>query len=359
MKILLLSCNTGGGHNSCARYIQDELVSNGIECDFKNYFEIVHLSKKDFSNKIYVNSLGKRGGIFNYAYKIGDEYDKTNLTSPVYLVNKLYSSRLYRFIVNNSYDLVICPHLFPAHAMTAINKKHKVPFIFVDTDYEYHPLTHEILADYYIIPKELEGTFIARGVDKNKLVSLGIPISTNYVKTAKNIRKDLKVDKKMVLILLGSMGFGNIESVIGGLLNIKDTTFFIVCGKNQKLYDTLKKYECNNMRILGFTNNVNDLIKSADIVVSKPGGLSTTEIATFRKGLIHMFPIPGVETTNTLYFSSRKMSLIAHDNEELIKHIDTLLNNRDVYNTMIGNQEKYIPSDSAKKLVKFIKDKFE
>lgn len=359
MKILLLSCNTGGGHNSCARYIQDELVSNGIECYFKNYFEIVHLSKKDFSNKIYVNSLGKRGGIFNYAYKIGDEYDKTNLISPVYLVNKLYSSRLYKFIVNNGYDLVICPHLFPAHAMTAINKKHRIPFIFVDTDYEYHPLTHEILADYYIIPKELEDTFIARGVDKNKLVSLGIPISTNYVKTAKNIRKDLKVDKKMILILLGSMGFGNIKSVIGDLLNIKDTTFFIVCGKNQKLYDTLKKYECNNMRILGFTKNVNDLIKASDIVVSKPGGLSTTEIATFRKGLIHMFPIPGVETTNTLYFSSRKMSLVAHDNEELIKHIDTLLNNKDVYNTMIENQEKYIPSDSAKKLVEFIKDKFE
>lgn len=359
MKILLLSCNTGGGHNSCARYIQDELVSNGIECDFKNYFEIVHLSKKDFSNKIYVNSLGKRGGIFNYAYKIGDEYDKTNLISPVYLVNKLYSSRLYKFIVNNGYDLVICPHLFPAHAMTAINKKHRIPFIFVDTDYEYHPLTHEILADYYIIPKELEDTFIARGVDKNKLVSLGIPISTNYVKTAKNIRKDLKVDKKMILILLGSMGFGNIESVIGDLLNIKDTTFFIVCGKNQKLYDTLKKYECNNMRILGFTKNVNDLIKASDIVVSKPGGLSTTEIATFRKGLIHMFPIPGVETTNTLYFSSRKMSLVAHDNEELIKHVDTLLNNKDVYNTMIENQEKYIPCDSAKKLVEFIKDKFE
>ena len=53
MKVLVLSCDTGGGHNACGRYIQEELISNNIKCDFKNYFKIVHLSKRDFSNKIF------------------------------------------------------------------------------------------------------------------------------------------------------------------------------------------------------------------------------------------------------------------------------------------------------------------
>lgn len=56
MKILILSCNTGGGHNSCGKYIKEEFELNNIECDFKNYFEIVHLSKKDFSNNICKNT---------------------------------------------------------------------------------------------------------------------------------------------------------------------------------------------------------------------------------------------------------------------------------------------------------------
>ena len=181
MKVLILSCNTGGGHNSCAKYIQEEFRLNNIECDFKNYFEIVNLSKRDFSNQIYVKSLGRKGGLFSYVYK-------TNLSSPVYLVNKLYSGRLYRFIKKNNYDLVICPHLFPAQALTAINKHHRIPFLFVDTDYEYQPLTHEIKADYYVIPKGLESKFIERGIDQNKILPFGIPISSNYINNAKDIK---------------------------------------------------------------------------------------------------------------------------------------------------------------------------
>ena len=60
---------------------------------FKNYFEIVHLSKKDFSNNIYVKTLGKNGGVFKYIYKMGEVYDKTKLVSPVYLINKIQSLR--------------------------------------------------------------------------------------------------------------------------------------------------------------------------------------------------------------------------------------------------------------------------
>ena len=185
MKILILSCNTGGGHNSCGKYIKEEFELNNIECDFKNYFEIVHLSKKDFSNNIYVKTLGKNGGVFKYIYKMGEVYDKTKLVSPVYLINKIQSLRLYDYIKQNHYDLIICSHLYPALALTAINKRHKVDFIFVDTDYAYQPFTDEIKADYYVIPKGLQEQFIARGIDKDKLLPFGIPISSRYVNNAK------------------------------------------------------------------------------------------------------------------------------------------------------------------------------
>ena len=358
MKVLVLSCNTGGGHNSCGKYIREELILNKIECDFKNYFEIVNLSKTDFTNKLYVKSIGKNGGLFKYVYQIGDAYDKTKIVSPVYLVNKMFSNRLYNYIKKNNYDLVICPHLFPALALTAINKRHRVNFIFVDTDYEYHPFTDEIQADYYVIPKELEERFVSRGVDKDKLLPFGIPISSEYIKNAKDIKNKLNIDKKMILIMLGSMGFGNIKTILNDLLNIEEACITIVCGKNKKLYNELNKYDNKNLKVIGYSKNINDLIKSADIIISKPGGLSSTEIASFRKGLIHVFPIPGVETGNTQYFSEYNLSFVANSKEEILDYVNLLLKNEDVYNKMIESQKKYISSSSAADLVEFIKNKY-
>jgi len=358
MKVLILSCNTGGGHNSCGRYIQEELITNNIDSSFLNYFEIVNKTQKDYSNRVYTKSLGKKGGIFKYIYKVGEAYNKTSITSPIYVINKQLSKKLYKFIKDNNYDLVICPHLFPAQALTEIKKHHDINFIFVDTDYEVHPFTNEVEADYYVIPKGIEDKFINKGLNKNKLLPLGIPISSNYINSAKDIKNELNTNKKIVLILLGSMGFGTIEEIIPDLLNIKDAYYIIVCGRNKKLYTELQKYNNNSLKVLGFTKNINDLIKTSDIVISKPGGLSSTEITSFRKGLIHIFPIPGVETSNTEFFSKHNLSLVANNKEELIEYINTLLHNEKIYNKMINSQKEYISSTSAKDLIEFIKNNF-
>ena len=79
MKILLLSCSTGGGHNSCARYIEEELKENNIECEFKDFYDIVNEKAKDLSEKIYLKSLGNEGKIFKNIYKMGELYSKTGI----------------------------------------------------------------------------------------------------------------------------------------------------------------------------------------------------------------------------------------------------------------------------------------
>ena len=355
MKVLVLSCNTGGGHNSCGKYIKEEFDLNNIECDFKNYFEIVNLSKKDFSSGIYIKSLGKNGGVFKYVYKIGESYDKTNIASPVYLFNGMKSYRLYKYIKENNYDLIICSHLFPALALTAINKKHKINFIFVDTDYEYQPFTDEVHSDYYVIPKGLEERFITKGIDKDKLLPFGIPISSQYIKNAKYLKN---TNRKNILIMLGSMGFGNVDKILNDLIKIKKVSITVVCGSNENLYKKLQKYSGKNCKIIGFTNTINDLIKSSDIVISKPGGLSITEIASFRKAVILAFPIPGVETSNTEYFNNHGLGFVASNNKEIIEYTKILLKNEKVCKAMIENQEKYISINSAKDLVCFINNNY-
>ena len=362
MKVLILSCSTGGGHNSCGRYIEEELKSNNISCCFMDFFDIVNEKAKDLSSKIYLKSLGKDGKIFKNIYKMGELYSRTKIKSPVYLINKIHKKKLYDYIKDNNFDLVITTHLFPALCLTNINNDEKIKrvnFLFVATDYEPCPFIEEAIPDYFIIQKGLEESFNKRGIENNKLLSTGIPVSSNFIKNAKNIKEKLGIkNEKVILVMLGSMGFGNIGGILNDLLQIKNTKVIVVCGSNKELYDNLMKISNDNLVILGFVNNINDLIYSSDIVLSKPGGLSSTEIASLRKPLLHIFPIPGIETYNTKFFNERGMNIICKNKDDILKNVNLLLNDENLQNSIINNQKKYINDCSAFDLVKFIKNEY-
>lgn len=356
MKVLILSCSTGGGHNSCAKYIKEELLSNNIECEFKDFFDIVNVKAKDLSSKIYLSTLGNNGKIFKKVYTLGEMYSKTKLKSPVYLVNKLHKKSLLNYIKNNNFDLVITTHLFPALTLTAINKKvHTINFIMVATDYEPCPFIDETKPNKLVINKYLENRFIEKGIDKHILLKTGIPISTQFISNAKSIKKEFKItNERIILIMLGSMGFGKIDDIINDVLKIDNIKVFVVCGGNKDLYNDLSSIKNNKLIVLGYTNNINDLIYSSTIVLSKPGGLSTTEIASIRKPLIHLFKIPGIETYNTAFFENKNMSINCNTKDEIINSIKKLLDDDKLKQEMIDNQKKYINKDSAKDLVDYI-----
>lgn len=361
MKVLVLSCSTGGGHNACAKYIMEELKDNHIDCIFKDFYDIVNPKVKELSSKLYLSTLKNNGNLFKGVYKIGETVSSFNMKSPVYLINKTHQKALLNFIKYEKIDLVISSHLFPSLTLTAINQKNKeIPFITVATDYEPCPFIEETKSDYLIIQKGLENRFIEKNIPANTLISTGIPISTNFITSAKNIKKALNINEneKVILILLGSMGFGNINKLLEKLKN-KKYHIIVVCGTNEKLKAEIKKMNYSNITVLGFVSNINDLIYSSDIVLSKPGGLSTTEIATLRKPLIHIYPIPGIETHNTNFFKAHNMSIVCQDDDEIISTINKLLNNEDLRNEIISNQKKYINGNSAKDLINLIKSKFQ
>ena len=357
MKILIISCSTGGGHNACAKYILEELKNNNIEAEFKDFYDIVNKKAKKLSEKLYLSTLNGNGKIFKVDYKLGELYSKTKLKSPVYSVNKLHKKKLYNYIIQNKIDLVITTHIFPALTLTAIKK---VPFLLVATDYTACPFMEEANPNYYVIQNGIEKDFINKGIDEKKLLKTGIPVSSNFIKNAKNIRYNLNIDKeKTILIMLGSMGFGNINKIVNNLLEIDNTKIIIVTGSNKELYNKLKKIKNKKLITLGYVHNMNDLIYSSDIVVSKPGGLSSTEIASINKPLIHAFAIPGIETINTNFFYNHKMSIKCNNENEIIQSIIKLLNDNKLQKEMIKSQSKIINKNSASDLVKFIKSNFD
>ncbi len=361
-KVLILSCGTGGGHNTAAKAIQEELLTKNIQADFKEYLEIIDVKLKDEINNLYIKSTNKNGKIFKNVYNLGKIYEKTNLKSPVYFLNSLSKEKLYSYIQSNQYQFVITTHLFAAQALTAIKKEYPIHFMQVATDYVSIPFWEETNPDYFIIPsKELEENFVEKGMKKETLLPLGIPVKKQFRSSynKEEMKKELKlnVTKKYILILNGSMGFGNVKEIAKKLLeNIEDVSLIIACGNNEKLLETLnKEYEGNERLIaLPYTNELGKYMASSDIILSKPGGLTTTEVATMRKPLIHIMPIPGCENDNANFFADRKMSLKCDNINQVIENTKTLLGNEELQKEIIENQKKYITEDTCEKIAEIV-----
>ncbi len=356
MKVLVLSCSTGGGHNSCGKYIKEEFELNNIECDFIDYLSILGNKLSKRIEKLYLKSTSGKGKIFKNVYKLGEVYNKTGITSPVYELNKLAKNKMLEYITENKYDLVICSHLFPSMAITALKKDGRdIKLINVATDYRDIPFWNETTPDYFVIPHEsLKNEFIEKGTDEKVLLPLGIPVSTKFQQKKSNL--SLKKDKPNILVTSGSMGFGNLKEIIKSLLDNIDAYVIVICGSNKKLVKELSNIKNSKLTVLGFIDNMSDYIRACDVILSKPGGLTSTEVAVLNKPLVHMMPIPGVENHNASFFLENNLSLVSNTIDEVITNTKKLLEDESLRNKMIKSQKKIINNNSASDLVKFVKE---
>lgn len=359
MKILVLSCSTGGGHNACGHYIEEEFKENNIVCDFVDYFDILGPRAKERSEKIYLDTTKGNGGVFKIAYKLGEAYSKTGITSPVYSFNKLMKNKIKLFIDKHNYDLVICPHLFPSMAITALKEEGKdIKLINVATDYHAIPFWEETKPDYFVIPhKSLQDEFIKKGINKDILLDFGISVSSSFSRINNNL--NLPSDKDIVLVASGSMGFGKMKDIVETMLKeIPNIYVVAICGNNKKLYSELQEIDNENLLVKGYVNNINEYIAASTIVLTKPGGLTSTEVGVIRKPMIHLMPIPGVENYNAEFFKKNGLSLVSNNIDEVIDNTSKLLKDKDLQKNMMENQSKIINKNSAKDLVEFVLSKW-
>lgn len=366
-KVLVLSCGTGGGHNSAAKAVQEALLNMEVQADFLEYLDIINPKIKDKVNNLYLKSTIGEGQVFKHVYHLGELYEKTKLKSPVYGLNAFSKKKLYRYIMENKYDYVVTTHLFAAEALTALRKEHDIYFMAIATDYVCIPFWKETNPDYFVIPhKDLVKNFLDVGIKNEKLLPIGIPVtekfSVKYDKLECKRELGLNTDEKYVLLLNGSMGFGNVNGMLKKLMSkIKDVNFIVSCGNNKKLLDNLNETYKENSRVisLAYTNDLNKYIASSEVILTKPGGLTTTEIATMRKPLIHTMPIPGCENYNAAFFEDRKMSIKCENVEEVVTATKELLVNEKQQKEMVDNQKKHINIDNSNKIANIVINEIE
>ncbi|MCD7754690.1 MAG: hypothetical protein LUH41_09185 [Clostridiales bacterium] len=339
MEALILSCGTGGGHNAAAAAIRDELERRGHRCRMLNPYTLDGAQTAKTVDHAYIGLVQHAPGVFGLVYCIGGLYQRLPFRSPVYFANAKTARALGDYLAEHRFDVVITTHLFPAEMLTWLKERRSdlPPTVFVATDYTCIPMVGETECDCNVIPApELAEEFARRGLDENTLFPLGIPVKSDFADGTdrREARKALGLDenRRYILVAGGSIGAGSVERTLRVLLSHyrrEDTELIVVCGNRQALCDRIQKRYGDKATVLGYTDRMAEYMKACDLLITKPGGLSSTEAAVAGIPLIHTSPIPGCETSNMRFFRQHGMSVaVPGPGRRLVAACDALLDGK-------------------------------
>ncbi len=359
--VLLLSCSTGEGHNSAAYAIENELKKMGCRYSHADPVSFRSERSKELVASLYNNMIKKSPSVFGMVYKIGDIYQKTGIISPVYLANASYADKLARFITSNQFDAVICTHLYGMEAMTALLRRGmRIPTYGVLTDYTCIPFTGETKLGKYFIPHEsLIEEAVKKGIPEEKITVSGIPTASEFSEKigTEEAREKLGLpkDRKIYLTMTGGVGCENMVGFCEALAEKetdKNYLQLVLTGNNKSMKERLdEKYAgSENIKTVAFTRQIHLYMKASNVMVTKPGGLSSTEAAVANVPLVQVNAIPGCESENVRFFSERGMSFYAKNNKEAAEMAIRLSEDRELCERMKENQSRFVYADAARKI---------
>ena len=330
-KVLIMSASTGGGHNRAARAIKEELESRtidnmSIECEIVDSLKLVNNTMDKVISRGYEKSALYTPKAYGSVYR----FSETTIASKnEFKTNPLTSlmARKFKHLLNESTpDLIIGTHPFPMIALSTLKKNNNIhslsrsesfykstkvdipPMISVLTDYTTHSTWIQNEIDYYIVGHEyVKELLVYEGVDSEKVKAFGIPVEKSFLshRDRETVLTELGLspEKLTVLLMGGSFGAGNIKETLEDLIAIdRDFQILVITGRNEHLKDKLSKMLDStihkNICLLGYTNKMNDILASIDVLISKPGGLTTTEALLNDVPMIVPYFIPGQEEEN-------------------------------------------------------------
>ncbi len=354
MEALILSCGTGGGHNSAGRAVEQELRARGHNVSFLDPYTLRGPRTSSAINKTYISMAQKAPAAFGAVYALGNAYRRLPGKSPVYHANRSMAPVLERYLDTHPCDAIVMTHLFPAEIVTDMKRRGmRVPATyFIATDYTCIPFTEETDCDFYVIPAApLAEEFAGRGIPADRIVPLGIPVGRKFTQCDREgARSRLGLDPNRLFIFVagGSIGAGSMSETVGTLYeHLPKAQLTVICGSNAALYEKLRRIHGGRITALEYTSRMADLMAACDIFVSKPGGLSSTEAAAVGTALIHVTPIPGCETRNMEFFAANGMCIpVKRPRRELLAACDRLMNAGERAK-MRENQRGNLPQNAA------------
>ncbi|MDO4487827.1 MAG: glycosyltransferase [Eubacteriales bacterium] len=350
MRVLILSCNTGEGHNSCAGAIREVMETRGHSCDIEDSLRFISPRVSRFIGWGHTTLYRHMPWLFSFGYSYAEKHPMVlHHDSAIYKLIASGEERLYEFIKEGHYDVVVNVHVFPALMLTELMKRHPLDIktAFVATDYTCSPGVKQSKTNYCFIPHtSIENDFLCEDNTDTRIIPGGIPVRQAFFHSVnkRNAKREVGVSEDLphLLIMCGSMGCGPIKELVKLLSTDEGFEMTVVCGTNRKLYEELKnKYGgFHHIHIRGFEKNMPLLMDSADLYLTKPGGLSTTEAYAKALPMVFVDAVAGCEEYNLNFFINSGAAVTGHDVYELRALCMDLLKNPTMLSVMREAMQK-------------------
>lgn len=316
MRVLILSCNTGGGHNACGEAIRQAFEAGGDICVSADALGFTSSKLSQFISWGHTTMYRRLPGLFRLGYSYAESHPKMMGEDSV--IVKLLTGgaeRLHSFLLNGAFDAVICTHVFSGLLLRKTLEVYPMPIktAFVATDYTCSPAVGACKPDVYFIPDgSLAKEFMAGGVPGEKIVASGMPVLPRFYTPGDKAKAKrslgIKGEHLHLLMMCGSMGCGPMGQLTEALSQRQEPAWEIsvVCGTNRRLRQRLeRKYKHHpNVHIHGFVQDMNTLLDSADLYLTKPGGLSTSEALAKALPMVLVDAVAGCEAYNLRHFTA-------------------------------------------------------
>jgi len=328
------------GHRCAAMAIEKaiKIVSPQAETFGINAFHYTNPIFEKIINRLYMSVIQKMPKIWDFLYDNPHIAKRTQKIKE--FINKTNSLKVKKLIDEFKPDAVVCTQAFPCGLVSGFKKafNSNIPLVAVLTDYVPHAYWIYDAVNYYITPsEEISKRLEEKGVPHDKIKSLGIPFDPKFNRPFdKNMllkKLELTPGLPVILIMGGGQGLGPIKAIINSLeKSKKQFQEIIVSGTNLKLYNSMAKEakRCKKkILVYSHADNVDELMSVTDILITKPGGLTTAEALVKKIPMIIVKPIPGQEANNAVYLMEKGAAIKTDEPDSINFIVDDLLSNPD------------------------------
>lgn len=338
-RILFLYLTKHSGHYSAAVAVESAMrqLDGRLESMLLDSFSHANPVLSKVTLRAYLAALKAAPEIWEWMY---DNLEFKKRTAKIReSLNRGNSRKLQKVLNEFRPDAIVCTQAFACGVMASWKRatRRKTPLLVgVLTDFVAHRYWADPDVDLYIAPsEETRQNLIVQGVLPERVTTHGIPTNQRFARSVdratviKNL--GLKSDLPKILVMGGSLGLGPMKSVIRKLNKLPQPfDIIVVTGKNEELQEQLARKGPklrHTTKIFGFVENVDELMEIAEMIITKPGGITTAEALVKKLPMIIINPIPGQEAKNTEYLLSKNVAVEAKDAKDVMLFVDEFLRN--------------------------------
>ncbi|PIQ27583.1 hypothetical protein COW36_16390 [bacterium (Candidatus Blackallbacteria) CG17_big_fil_post_rev_8_21_14_2_50_48_46] len=365
-RILIAHVTAGAGHQRAAEAIAKAFQNlyPGANVKLVDTLDYINSVYKKLYSTSYLALVKHSPRLWGYIYERYDKDEKEKIDDKLrQSMESLQASDFRELLDDFSPDVVICTHFLPMELISRWKKKRKssLPLYAVVTDFALHAMwiVEEVNA-YFVASQEVGRELETRGAGVSSIYQTGIPVDPIFatLPLQSEMREKLNLNKDLPTVLLmgGGYGVGDLNSLVRSFRSVStEMQLLVVAGRNEQLRDELSQIATTlpiSCRVYGFVTNVHELMRASDLVITKPGGLSSSEALAAQCPLMIINPIPGQEQRNSDYLLENGAACILHNISDGAYYVENLLKDQERLAYMTQQARKNGRKDSSMEIAR-------